>query len=863
VKEVNPTPAPTPEPGPDEDQTPGRIPSPDAGEAAHADPGPDAVDQAREGSGGPGWAWVEGSADTGPVPLCDRPGPQPWPAGADGLPAGLDYAALVEGLAASGALGSDARDQDAEFAEWQAAEAEGRLEPADPAQVAAQAVEHMPPGAAQAGWLEVAAAGIDRLDEYALIGITLATRQQQARTAATQLSAIARLCVQTAAADPRIGLRAGGRPRRVTRDALGQIEMALKLTHYQAEELADLAVTLTWRLPATGQALARGTIDLDRAKLIAEATSVLTEDQARSVEKKILPAAGGLVRTELRDRLTRAAINADPDGAEKRREHAERQADVRLHPDDDRTATIVGSKLPQIHAAAALARLTALARACKAAGMSGSLGFHRAQVMIALILGTLPPIPPATDAPPDRPPPDEDPGPSPDDQGPSPADVGVAHENPGTSDAEGGPEPDDAAARADGGVGHADDGVAGASPGGRSAADGGPGREDVGDESTSWNDCGPHPGPGSIHSPADADPGQDHCTEPWDDLPVPRDEDAPPDDGLDDDPGPQNRSWDPAEEDDDVDATGPVPAWPALGAIPPGLARPAYPLDGRPAPGLLDALLPWTTLAGLAERPGTLGRIGPITAAQARLLAQAAQADSAAQWRVIVTNAAGQAIAVTRIRRRRAGSARGGHPGPGPARDGPARDGPTPGTGLVGRITVTITQDTLAAVQQQARRPRGGPGPPGPATPAGPGPPDGPCAPLSPIAAAVLRAAARAMDRAQARAAADQAAGGCAHLDESPAYRPPPRLREFVIARDVTCRNPVCRQPAWRADLDHTRPYDQHGKTCTCNLGGGCRRDHQLKQHRRWKLEQIRPGFFTWNTPAGRTYPVSPGTHPV
>jgi len=648
----------------------------------------------------------------------------------------------------------------------------------------------MPFGAAQAGWLEVAAAGIDRLNEYALIGVALATRQQQARTAATQLSAIARLCAQTALADQKIGLRADGRPTRVNRDAVGQIEMALKLTHYQAEELADLAVTLTWRLPATGQALARGGIDLDRAKLIAETTGVLSEDQARAVEERILPAAGELVRTELRDRLTRAVINADPDGADKRREHAERQADVRLHPDDDHTATIIGSKLPQIHAAAALTRLTALARACKAAGMSGSLGFHRAQVMIGLILGTLPPIPPAKDAPPDQPPPDDDPAPSLDDESPSPADDDVADGNPGTPDADGDPEP-----------------------------------EDADDSSPSQNDSGL-----------------------WDELPAPRDEDAPPDDGLDDDgPGPQDASWDPAEEDDDVYGTGPVPAWPLLGAIPPGLARPACPADGRPRPGLLDALLPWTTLAGLTDRPGTLGRIGPITGAQARLLAQAAQVDPAAQWRVIVTNAAGQAIAVARIRPPRAGRR-----GPGPARDGPA-----PGTGLVGRVTVTVTQDTLAAARRQARRPRGGPGPPGTGTPAGPGPP------LSPIAGAALRAAARAMDRALVRTAADQAAGGCAHLDQSPAYRPPPRLREFVIARDVTCRSPVCRQPAWRADLDHTRPYDQHGRTCRCNLGGGCRRDHQLKQHPRWRLEQTRPGFFTWVTPAGRTYPVGPDIHPV
>jgi len=176
-------PAPTPEPGPDEGQLPGGALSSEGDETADAGPAP------TERWGGPGWAWVEGSADTGPVPLCERAGPRPWPAGGDGLPAGLDYAALVEGLAASGALGSDADDQEAEFAEWQAAEAEGRLAPADPAQVAAQAVEHMPPGAAQAGWLEVAAAGIDRLDEYGLVGVTLAaSRHNRFKTRANTLS---------------------------------------------------------------------------------------------------------------------------------------------------------------------------------------------------------------------------------------------------------------------------------------------------------------------------------------------------------------------------------------------------------------------------------------------------------------------------------------------------------------------------------------------------------------------------------------------------------------------------------------------------------------------------------------------------
>ena len=95
------------------------------------------------------------------------------------------------------------------------------------------------------------------------------------------------------------------------------------------------------------------------------------------------------------------------------------------------------------------------------------------------------------------------------------------------------------------------------------------------------------------------------------------------------------------------------PRWPA----------PHRPAEGRPVPGLLDVTLPWTTLAGQSQAPGLLGRIGPITAGQARHLAAAAETDPAVPWRVIVTNPAGQAIAVSRIRRRT---------GPGP----PCRDGP-------------------------------------------------------------------------------------------------------------------------------------------------------------------------------------------
>jgi hypothetical protein len=340
----------------------------------------------------------------------------------------------------------------------------------------------------------------------------------------------------------------------------------------------------------------------------------------------------------------------------------------------------------------------------------------------------------------------------------------------------------------------------------------------------------PPPSSDDPSDPGGANGGpRDEPAAPQDEQPMPRDEDAPADDGLDETDGgiDPDHAVDPWEADDDLAGTGSAPAWPALGPMPPALGR-DVPTDGKPpVGGLLDVTLPWLTLAGLAERPGILGRIGAITPAQARRLAHAACSNPTAQWRVIVTNPAGHAIAVARIRRRTRS-----------IRHGPPRAGP------VGRITLTISQDTITSRKQPGTR-----GPPARAGPA------------AGILAAALRTAGRALEYALAQAEADADAGGCAHTAQSPAYRPPTRLREYVIARDLTCRNPVCGQPAGRGDLDHTIPWQDGGRTCSCNVGGACRRDHQLKQHPRWKLRQVKPGWFEWTAPSGRTYTSSPATY--
>jgi hypothetical protein len=102
----------------------------------------------------------------------------------------------------------------------------------------------------------------------------------------------------------------------------------------------------------------------------------------------------------------------------------------------------------------------------------------------------------------------------------------------------------------------------------------------------------------------------------------------------------------------------------------------------------------------------------------------------------------------------------------------------------------------------------------------------------------------------------------CAHERSSPGYRPPPSLVHIIGIRQRTCTFPGCRRPAHRCDQDHTIPYDQGGRTCTCNLAPLCRRHHRAKQAHGWHLDQPQPGVMVWTLPSGRQYTVRPTSYP-
>lgn len=596
-------------------------------------------------------------------------------------------------------------------------------------------VSALKPGSMLAGLLEQCAP--DRLEDGPLAESLPAWRRIASWAAAGELAAIAELARRRVprlwdhADDPDDPLGPGAEPVTVCREVIEEIALALTLTHWSADNQAHLAVSLARRLPGTLAALSAGRIDLPRARLFDDATAVLTDQDAQRVEDSVLPRASRMTTGELRDALRHAVIKIDPAAAEKRRRRAERHARVRLYGDSDHTATLAGEKLPAASAAAAYARIAAIAAAMKAAGLPGSTELLQSQVFAGLLLGTLPHIPPAPPAP-------DDPGPG--ESGPD-----------GPPAGEGGP--------------------AGSGP------DGGP----------------------EAAGPARAD--------------------SAPTAGLSGRP------------------VLPVPGQAAAA----GCAE--IPAAFRSPAGRLQLTVPWRTLAGLAPVPGRLCWLGPVTPQTAREIAAAGATDPGCLWKLIITDDQGQALAVTRLRRRRVVPAARGHPGlesghPGLVKTvtltlphaliGTFSAGMSHLTGAGSLEDVLIAAVNAAAAKIAADGMAAGRPPPGPAGgPAGTGP------------------------------------ESCPHTDEVPGYRVPDRMRAFLQARDVTCRFPVCRQPAWHSDADHTIPHHQGGRTCRCNLGHACRTHHQLKQLPGWTLEQPSPGVFLWRTPSGLSYVVTPDRHPV
>jgi hypothetical protein len=141
-----------------------------------------------------------------------------------------------------------------------------------------------------------------------------------------------------------------------------------------------------WRdnLPCTFQALAAGELDLARAAALADVLGATAPSLAQAVERVLLPEAGDLSVAKLRTRALELLAELDAAAVDRRRQEAERNADVFLQPGSDGRATL-GADLSADEAVEAYAQLDELAKLAKADGDARPIGQIRAELFSLLL----------------------------------------------------------------------------------------------------------------------------------------------------------------------------------------------------------------------------------------------------------------------------------------------------------------------------------------------------------------------------------------------------------------------------------------------------------------------------------------------
>lgn len=170
-------------------------------------------------------------------------------------------------------------------------------------------------------------------------------------------------------------------------EAADELGAALNLTRRGANMKLDRALRLTEHEPVW-KALLSGDIDAYRAGVITHGVRGLKPDAARAVLSRLVPQAPTLTSGQLRARLRRLRIDADPDAAEDRYRRGVEDRMVAVGANDDGTATLSGYQLPPDRVAEARDRIERIVRSLKTDGELRTLDQLRADVYLDLLCGT-------------------------------------------------------------------------------------------------------------------------------------------------------------------------------------------------------------------------------------------------------------------------------------------------------------------------------------------------------------------------------------------------------------------------------------------------------------------------------------------
>jgi hypothetical protein len=234
------------------------------------------------------------------------------------------------------------------------------------------------PGCAGLAVAADAAAGEDGgfagVSEAELVGVVCAWDRVEAHAAARKLAAVAELARRS--------------PKPEDQEFIAdELANALAESRSRAGYLVDLAQTLDTRLPGTAAALDDGTITRYKAEIIARATALLEDAEARAAEGKVLDRAARLTPGGLRAAIAHAVMDVAPEKAKERREAAVKDMRVERWAEDSGNAALMGCELPPDEVLAADQRITALAEELRTAGLEGDMDVLRARAFLDLLLG--------------------------------------------------------------------------------------------------------------------------------------------------------------------------------------------------------------------------------------------------------------------------------------------------------------------------------------------------------------------------------------------------------------------------------------------------------------------------------------------
>ena len=163
---------------------------------------------------------------------------------------------------------------------------------------------------------------------------------------------------------------------------------ALRWTYPRAAERLIFADEVIDRLPAVHAALAAGSIDVAKARVMVDAVAGCDDELARRIVDGVIEAAPGLTTGQLRARLRRLVLACDPAATAARARQEVKGRRVVAYPDErSHLASLCGYELPPHRVAAAVERLDAIARAAKAAGDRRRMDQLRADAYLDLLTG--------------------------------------------------------------------------------------------------------------------------------------------------------------------------------------------------------------------------------------------------------------------------------------------------------------------------------------------------------------------------------------------------------------------------------------------------------------------------------------------